>query len=607
MPDSSEADGRTIGLSASSSTRVVTEFDVPCVLRDGTVLRANVYRPADGGDVPVLLLRHPYSKDNPFAMAYLDIYQTVRAGYIVVVQDVRGRFASDGDFAPSIQEQDDGVDAVGWAARLPGSNGVVGTWGASYGAETQWSAALGRPAALTSMVTFVPPSHSHVLGFQMRGGAYELGSRMGWSHGVGLEELRRHADPGPDGWRAALDSFAAMRDLFDSGEIFRIRPLSALPDLEPFVSWAAESFGIASTDPSRRINITDGHYDEIDVPVFMAGGWYDVFLGSTFAQYRGTLEHAKAAGLRRPHLIIGPWTHGVGDDRIGELSFGVFASGQTPGGDVSLTEQHIRWFDATLKGRTESLDGVPAVRIFVMGDNRWVSMDEFPPRADLRQRWYLGDDGALLQHAPDAESVATYRYDPADPVPTLGGGTLLPAPHVAGPLDQRPIEVREDVLTYTSRPLDEHVTVIGPVDATIFARSSAVDTDFVVRVCDVYEDGRSICVADGIVRASARQNDGSLGDNGLAPSPIEPGAVYEFHIDLWVSAITFIPGHSIRVDITSSSFPRWDPNPNTGATIYRSADTIIAEQTIHHGGQTASHVTLPVVHRSRLGADRLAD
>lgn len=575
---------------------VTIVFDATCTLSDGTVLRANVYAPRTDEKVPVLLLRHPYSKDNPFVMGYLDVFRVVRAGYIVVIQDVRGRFASDGEFAPTTQEQADGVEAVAWAAALAGSNGIVGTWGASYGAETQWSSALGRPAALKSMVTVNSPSHSHTRGFVMRGGAHELGSRLGWGHGaVGLESTRRHNPPGAEGFANALRAHAEVQDLFDDDKIFTTRPLRDLPTAEPMLTWVAESLGRDSTDPWRSINMTAGHYDDIDQAVFVVGGWYDVFLGSTLEQYRGVLEHTKRAGLPLPHLVIGPWSHTSQADRLGELAFGTFSSAFFPGADVGLTEQHLRWYDATLKGRTELLENVPPVRIFVMGENRWRIMNEFPPRAHELQRWYLGADGELALQPGHEASGSSYSYDPADPVPTRGGATLLPPPYQPGPFDQSPLYERSDVLSFTSAALDEDVTVIGDLEVTLFASSSAVDTDFVARLCDVYPDGRSMLIADGIIRASARENDGSLGSAGPRPSPIEPGTVYEYRIDLWATANTFLAGHRIRVDVTSSSNPRWDPNPNTGKTAYTSAEMVAAEQTIFHDAAHPSRITLPII------------
>lgn len=574
---------------------VSVAFDVPCELPDGTVLRANVYSPEEPSELPVIVVRHPYDKDNPGVMsAYLNPLRIARAGYIVVVQDVRGRFHSDGVFRPTVDEQADGAAVIEWASTLPGSNGRVGTLGGSYGAEVQWSAALARPEALESMIVAVSPSHSAFTGFLFRGGALEFGSRLGWAHSsIASEELRRQYGDDDVGGVRARESHAAMRTLFDSGTVYRIRPLSDLPPIEPFVVEAASAFRHRGEDRSLTAGKTAGRYSEIRPSVFLIGGWYDVFLGSTILQYRGVLEQARAAGRPQPHLVIGPWSHSDFSDRSGQLSFGTSASSTTPGVDLSLVDQEVRWFDAALKDARGELDGVAPVRVFVMGRNEWRELEEFPPPDAAELDLYVGGDGGLVFGTPARDEAYSYIYDPADPVPSTGGATLLPPPYAPGAWDQSPLYCRDDVLSFTSAALPEAIDVIGAVRVVLFASSTAVDTDFVARLCDVHPDGRSIVIADGIIRASWRNHDGL--DAAFEPEPIVPGEIYEFHIDLWATANSFLPGHRIRLDLTSSSFPRWDPNPNTGGSICDSTENVIAQQTVYSGPGRRTRIVLPVV------------
>jgi putative CocE/NonD family hydrolase len=262
-----------------------------------------------------------------------------------------------------------------------------------------------------------------------------------------------------------------------------------------------------------------------------------------------------------------------------------------------LTDAHLRWFDATLKRDEGALRGTPPVKVFVMGENRWRGYEEWPPPGSHREDWHLRSDGSLRRGAGGAgDEPARYDYDPEDPVPTVGGPVLMAAIHRSGPRDQRAIESRPDVLVYTSSPLESPLTVLGSIYVTLFAASSAPDTDFVARLVDVHPDGRAICVADGILRASARESYPASGVvRPVAPSPIKPGVVYEYVIDLWATGITFPPDHRMRVEITSSSHPRWERNLNTGESTLDSSRTEVARQTIFHDAGRPSRITLTVV------------
>ena len=294
---------------------------------------------------------------------------------------------------------------------------------------------------------------------------------------------------------------------------------------------------------------------------------------------------------------MGPWAHANFDSTIGDLDFGMTSAGGFIDADGNLTNHHLSWFDATLKGDESALADTPPVQVFVMGENRWRGYEEWPPPGSREEEWYLTSGGSLRREPGGAgDEPARYDYDPEDPVPTVGGSILLAGIHRPGPRDQRGIEARPDVLVYTGPALERAYTVLGPVYATLFAASSAPDTDFVARLVDVYPDGRAICVADGILRASARESYPAPGVvSPVAPSPIEPGEVYEYVIDLWATGITFLEGHRIRVEVTSSSHPRWERNLNTGEDAFDASRTEVAHQAIFHDAGRPSRITLTVV------------
>jgi putative CocE/NonD family hydrolase len=294
---------------------------------------------------------------------------------------------------------------------------------------------------------------------------------------------------------------------------------------------------------------------------------------------------------------VGPWTHGEFGSTVGDLDFGIGSSGAFLNYRGDLTEAHLRWFDASLKGEEGPLEERAPVEVFVMGENRWRGYEEWPVPGAYEERWHLHGSGRLSREGPGPSGPDEYDYDPKDPVPTVGGATLLAPIHRPGARDQREIEARPDVLVYTSEVLGEDYTVLGPVHATVFAATSAPDTDFVVRLVDVYPDGRAIGVTDGVIRASEREAFPAPGVIRPAePKPVEPGRIYEYRVDLWATGITFKAGHRIRVQVTSSCFPRWDRNPNTGEGP-DSARTEVARQRIFHDPEHPSRVTLTVVDR----------
>jgi putative CocE/NonD family hydrolase len=331
------------------------------------------------------------------------------------------------------------------------------------------------------------------------------------------------------------------------------------------------------------------------MPTLHIGGWFDIFAPSTLAQYRMQLEHSRANPTTAPRLIIGPWTHTNLSGAYPDISFGLNAAAGVMNGLGDLSALQTAWFDAVLKGEQDRLGQVPPVLLYFMGENQWRGFDELPAPAG-RRSWFLGSGGSL-EDAPGIPGAESYFYDPLDPVPTAGGATMIHGAFPAGPADQRSVEARDDVLTFTTEPFEAPVTIFGDVSATFFAASSAVDTDFVMRLCRVTPDGTSLGLADGIVRASWRESYAHTGlyEPDHAPSPIEPGQAYEYTVSLWQTAYTFAPGERLRVQITSSCHPRWDRNLNTGKLAFDSAEALVARQSVLFGQDHPSRLTVGIL------------
>ncbi|HEV8193075.1 MAG TPA: CocE/NonD family hydrolase [Ktedonobacterales bacterium] len=565
---------------------VRAEFDVPATMRDGVVLRANVFRPDDGGSgtYPVLLTRLPYGKDYPLGSSLINPAQVARLGYIVVVQDVRGTFTSGGDFYPMVNEGQDGADAVAWAARLPGSDGRVGMYGGSYMGFTQWAAARERPAALRAiapLITWDDPNW----GVSTRNGVLELGTQASWLMQRGLDVLSRRYRGDPQALGRALYGLAHEYDALPvSGyaelPLTRFGPLARLGLAEPMSDNAERHGDREFTAPAR----VAGAYESIDIPALQVAGWYDVFLDGTIRNFNGM----RAAGRAGQYLWIGPWVHGVFNSVVGDVDFGFAAGSLLMDLQIDLVSLHLRFFDHYLKGIANGFEQMPTLKYFVMGANVWKSSQTWPPSGAADQRWYLhsggsantsGGDGFLSTESPATEPADGYVYDPGDPAPTVGGATLMHSIYRAGPIDQRAVEARRDVLVYTSAPLERAVEVAGPVQVRLNVATDAPDTDFVARLIDVYPDGRAIPLTDGITRMRYR--------NGIEEraSSLVSGQVYAIDVDLWQTGNVFLPGHRIRVDVTSSNFPRWERNLNTGegadATEMRPARQAILHDTEH--------------------------
>ncbi|MFH5878042.1 CocE/NonD family hydrolase [Arthrobacter sp. NA-172] len=565
---------------------VLIEPDVETRMSDGTVLRSTVYRPAnDGGRYPVLLTRTPYGRNLAVNSAYFNPATVAAEGYGVILQDCRGRFGSDGIFNPSVNEASDGADTIAWAAGLPWSNGSVGMWGRSYFAETQWRAASLSPPALRALAPGISAGGNANNGALYRGGAYELGSRLGWGHAsISANELLREFDDDPERREKELESWLDLDRGFADGSLFETLPLRKLSSqLGSFMN--SHVLPSAGEDPgSPFTRLWDAASEKpVPLPTLHIGGWFDIFAPNTFDQYSGQLEMSRSQKGPVPRLIVGPWTHTNFTGSYPDINFGIAAASGMMDGLGDLSRLHTDWFDAVLKDRPERLHRVPPVLLYFMGENRWRGFEELPVPAGERS-WYFGCDGALSPE-PGPSGAAEYDYDPLDPVPTVGGATMIHGAFPAGPAHQKTIEARDDVIVFTSEAFTESLTLFGEVRASFFASTSAVDTDFVVRLCRVAADGTSLSLADGIVRASWRHSYTGNGRYvpGHEPSLVAPGSVHEYTVSLWQTAYTFAPGERLRVQVTSSCHPRWDRNLNTGRSAYESAETVVARQRIHFG------------------------
>lgn len=578
---------------------VLIEDDVETPLSDGTILRSTVYRPAaDGERFPVLMTRTPYGRDLSVNSAYFNPATVAAAGFVVILQDVRGRFGSDGDFAPSVQEADDGAEAVEWAASLPYSSGRVGMWGRSYFGESQLRAARRHPRGLAALAPGVCAAGNADHGALFRGGAFELGSRLSWGHGsISLETIRREFAGDPARLDRELDAWRELDASFADGSAYGTLPLN---DLKARASTFLQSHIIPSTgaDPGGEISEAWNWptSEPVALPTLNIGGWFDIFLPNTLAQYRLQLEASrKDPSVPSPNLILGPWSH--------TNYTGLFPDVAFPGGSAAsvgsfgdLSSIHAEWFRGVLDGdRGPNAPKLPRALVYVMGENRWRGFDELPEPA-AKIQFFLGPDGTLEEGA-HGDGIVEYDYDPLNPVPTTGGATMHLGADFAGPAEQGQVEARGDVLTFTSEALAEPLTVFGEVTAHLFASSSAIDTDFVVRLCRVTPDGRSVGLADGIVRASWR--DACAGDGvfraGVPRRLLTPGRVEEFAVSLWATACTFQTGDRLRVQVTSSCHPRWDRNLNTGAKALDSSDAVVAHQAVHFGPSAPSRITLQVL------------
>jgi putative CocE/NonD family hydrolase len=577
--------------------RVLVERDVPMQTRDGVTLRADVYRPDAPGRFPVLLSRLPYNKNLRPRPGDIDYF--VERGYGVIMQDTRGRFTSDGDeYYALIWEMPDGYDAVEWAASLPWADGNVGTMGQSYLGATQYLLAPSRPPHLKAAFPVSAATDFHQCWVYHTGGAFEFGWQIPYAFLMARDSLERQ------GLTAQLLA-TLERDLIPaptpfaqplSDQAYRRLPLMAWGDLlRPVARYLTDYLRHPEDGPYWWAINMERQHANINTPMYHVTSWYDIFLRGGLAHFCGLRQHAMSAAARaQQKIVIGPWAHrfpytSPTSQGTGDIDFG-------PNACIELHETQLRWFDYYLKGiNTGILEEAP-VKIFVMGENVWRDEQEWPLTRTHYTPYYLHSqgqanslrgDGRLDPAVPGEEPPDRYVYDPNEPVPTCGGNTLIIP---MGVQDQRQVETRQDVLVYTSAPLTTPLEVTGPLVVTLFAASSAPDTDFTAKLVDVRPDGYAQNLADGIIRARYRTS-------RMLPTLLTPDQVYELTIDLWATSHVFLPGHSLRLEIASSNFPRFDRNLNTGEDQATGTRWQIAAQTIFHDQRYPSHILIPVIPR----------
>jgi putative CocE/NonD family hydrolase len=560
---------------------VAVENRVPTPMRDGTILYADIYRPTGEGRYPVLVSRTPYSSER-YPNSHKEALYYARRGYVYVFQDVRGRHESNGKWEPFRNDIEDGYDTVEWAAKQSWSNGKVAMQGHSYGGHVQWRAAMASPPHLVTMFPLVA-STSLYHDWITLNGAWRLSFNFGW--GAVRQESRIMQNVGPHNMGDGVDGIS-----YD--KVLRHMPLNTMQNLvgrnaQFYKDWLAHP---DYDDYWRKINVEEV-FGRIAVPVHTLGGWFDIFSQGTLRGYTGMSRRGKTKLAReKSHLTIGAWGHGP-SRKTGDLDFGEHAY-------ASRDALQLRWYDYWLKGIDNGLDKEPPVRLFVMGRNEWRYEKEYPLararytklyfRSGGRANSYRGD-GKLSWDAPPADSPSDgYTYDPDMPVPSVGGNNCCGTPTPAGPRDQKLVESRHDVLVYTSEILEEEVEVTGPVKVVLYASSDVTDTDFVAKLVDVYPDGKAYNMAEGMLRARYRGGPGK-------PKLLEPSKTYALEIDLVGTSVAFQPGHRIRVSVTSSHFPQFDRNPNTGEPFGAAKTVKIAHQTVHHSKARPSHILLPVI------------
>ena len=564
-----------ISIANSSELKVVVQRNVPAKMRDGVVLRADVHRPDRGGPYPVLVMRTPYGKTRNFD-------QFVKAGYIVVSQDARGRYESDGQWESFVRfkthDAEDGYDTVEWAARLSNSNGKVGTFGGSYNAFLQWRLAPLCPPSLVAMAAYsIPARYPDLEG----PGTIRPGRRLHWWIVNMSPDMRRKS--GREGTQIRADA-QKLWTAGDSQKWLNYIPYLELPREVFEDETDAVHFWLRNphTDPWK---LHEG-VKQIEVPNLNIIGWWDHCNGHMLLDR--TMRAGAATELARcgSRTIIGPWAHGgLGKRHYGNIDFGLQ-------GGLDLNAEQIRWFDYWLKGKSNGFHKTASYRIFIMGDNRWRDEERWPPERIKKKSLFItsgnqantpAGDGLLVSSAPKESGTDAYTYDPRNPVPSLHGPRLFQIP-----TDQRPLAEREDILVYQTEPLSERIEVTGYPVVEMYAASSVPDTDFFVRLIDVHPDGLARDVSLGMVRARYR--------NGLDnPRLIKPGQVVKYEVRMNPTANAFLPGHRIRLDITSSDFPNYDRNHNTDADQNADAALVSAEQTIHHGGRRPTRIILPWV------------
>ncbi len=567
-----------------ASDRISVHENIEGEMRDGTILRADLYRPAGSGPYPVLVCRTPYDKRDE-SVARVGRHLAAH-GYQCIIQDIRGRYASDGEFnlaqlgQVTTHDADDGYDTVEWAAGLPDSDGQVGLWGHSYSAWTSWTLAPLQPPHLKGM--FVGGMSARILD-QTRG-VFDIGRRLHWMYQQGADARRRSgAKYGPPNRAAANEDWYEV----ERYKWIWFLPLGDIPD---------EAFSTLTPLVRDYMRVQDQEtwgfdavHRKVNVPTYSVTGWYDRLI-STIDQYEGMEAHGPPQLKGKHRLIVGPWSHNNGDyvQHQGPMDFG-------PVANADYAELVRHWFDHGIKGIANELAEEPPVKLFIMGENAWHYENAWPLARTRYREFFLRSgggantvfgDGVLSRTAPGEEPHDSYRYDPRDPVMSL----MNPDSQIA-PRNQAPLDGRRDVLVYQTPPLDQAIQVTGPVKLILWAASDAPDTDFTAKLIDVHPDGMAVNLTYGVLRCHDRD-----GYATKAP-PLRPGQAYELTVPLNPTGVLFGKGHRIRLDVSSSDFPNFDRNHNTGRDFWSDAELRTASQTVFHDAGRPSRLVLPVIPR----------
>ena len=556
----------------TAEIRIQLDFQIP--MRDGVNLYGAMYRPVDAAtkSFPVLLVRTIYSTQHPY---YVEMAcRFARAGYAVLLVDSRGRYESQGEWQPYFCEVEDGIDTQQWTAAQPWCDGNIGMFGRSYVGYTQILPARFRCPTVKALVPMANQEDNY--GHMRVDGALQLQNVMNFIWLGNRTNQTITASDGP----------------IDMDKLYRRLPLiSALDDVadRPFYR---EIIRHNRFDEFWKDYSLKGQYSEVETPAYFMTGWYDNLVHEGFKCFAGWSTHARTEATRKQtKLLVGPWPHNPMGSRepFGDIEFG-------PNAAMDLAAEHLRWFDQRLRGDDTLIDDDPPIRIFVMGENVWRFENEWPLARTQFTKFFLHSagransvfgDGRLSTNSPaEDEPSDRFTYDPEQPVPTWGGQSMFLTNN--GPRDRRSIERRDDVLVYTTDELTEDIEVTGPIVLTLYAASTARDTDFTATLADVYPNGMAINITEGIIRARFRESFEN-------PTLIEPGSVNGYKLTLWETSNVFKTGHRIRLEVSSSNFPRFDRNQNTGNEPGLDAEVAIAEQTIRHDGNYPSHLMLPVI------------
>jgi putative CocE/NonD family hydrolase len=530
--------GRLANLPPAKTHAVIVERDLKISMPDGVVLLADRYVPTGSERPPTILIRSPYGRRGFFGLLYGRLF--AERGFQALVQSTRGTFGSGGAFDPYGNEHDDGLATVAWLKQQPWFSGVLATNGPSYLGLVQWAIAGDAGADIQAIAIQVSTSNFHHRTYA--GGSFGLENALSWTHLMAIQEKRSFFSQ--TGARRKLQPLFAHLPLRDLDQLAIGRHSSF------FQEWLEHPEADSDYWQRRTFDMT---IKDIEAPINLVGGWYDIFLPWQVRDYRLLREAGK-----HPSLTIGPWAH---------TSFGLMAAG---------VAESLAWFNAHLLGDRSQLRQLP-VRIFVTGANEWRDLPDWPPPDARSRRFYLQAAFGLAPDIPEASSPDQYRYDPADPTPALAGPVLMGK---SQPTDNRQLEARPDVLTYTSAPLEHDLEVIGPVQAALFVCSSLEHTDFFVRLCDVDQRSKSLNICDGLLRVRPGQ-----------PASAADGTL-PLIIDLWPTAHRFQRGHRLRLQVSSGAHPRYARNTGSGEPLASATKLLVADQSIYHDPDHPSAIVL---------------